>query len=201
MRHQRLTGPHANSLGRIAVSLLAVLLTTLMATQIAFADAPDSSGVVSHFHYWDDGFYYYDEADGLTALIGPEDLPPEQGCVGEGFDDPLVGVLVQMPSGATKLNIRQGATHVGVYDMTLPEICQTAIGGGTVEPLYAGWMSTVYNENNVGAGHARAALGTSSHGIVWDGDGSRCVINAHDRAQITPDGEFNLLVSDINIVC
>lgn len=193
--------PRSSSLGRIAVSLLAAMLTTLMATQVASADPPDSSGVVSHFYEWDDGFAYYDEADGLLALIGSP--PPEQACVGEGFDeDPLVGVLVQMPSGATKLNIRQGATPVHVYyDVTIPEFCQTVLGGGAVEPLYAGWMSTVYNEYNVDAGQARAALGTSSHGMVWDSDGSRCVINAHDLAQITPDGDFTILVSDINIVC
>lgn len=189
--------PRVNRLGRIAGSLLAALLTTLLATQVALADPPDSSGVVSHF-YGIGSFSYYED-DGLTALGGP---PPEQGCFGQGFDDLAVFTLLETPSGVFKVNIRQGPTPVFVYDLTLDEICGTLIGGGTVEPLYVGEMTTVYNETHPAPGHSLAVtFGTSSHGTVWDADGNQCLFSGHDRVQITRDGAFKWLASDIVIKC
>lgn len=191
--------PRVHHLGRIAGSLLAALLTTLLATQIALADAPGSSGIVSRLidH---GGFSYYDAGDNLTALGGP---PAEEGCVGEGFDDPAMVMLVELPNGVLKVNVRQGPTDVFVYEGTLDEICQTVIEGGTVEPLYVGWMSTVLNDNDGGASLTRGnSFGLSSHGMVWDvTDGNRCALSAHARLQITRDAEFLVRTEGINISC
>lgn len=190
--------PRVNRLGTIAGSLLAALLTTLLATQIAVADAPDSSGVASHF-YDIAAFAYNDEADGLTALGGP---PPEEGCFGEGFDDLALFLVVEEPSGALKVHIRQGPTPVSVYDLTLDQICETIIGGGAVQPLYVGWMSTVLNDNDAEVSLTRTnSFGGSSHGMVWDGVGNQCAFSAHDRLQVTRDEEFRVLSSEINISC
>jgi hypothetical protein len=190
--------PSVHQVGRVAGSLLAALLITLLATQVAVAAAPGSSGVVSRF--WDaGGFSYYDAADGLTALGGP---PPEEGCFGEGFDDPAFVTLVEMPSGALKVTIRQGPTPIFVYEGTVDDICGTILGGGAVEPLYVGSVSSVLTDNDGQASLTRVnAFGSASHGTVWDAAGNPCAFSAHVRMQVTLDGVELVRSQDINISC
>ena len=191
--------PSVHHLGRVAGSLLAAMLITLLATQVAAAAAPGSSGVVSRF-WASGGFGYYDAADGLLALGGP---PPEEGCFGEGFDDyPALVTLVDTPSGAQKLTIRQGPTPIYVYAVTGGDICAIYLGGGAVEPLYVGSVSSVLTDNDNQVSLTRVnAFGTASHGTVWDAAGNACAFSAHARLQVTLDGEELVRSQAINISC
>jgi hypothetical protein len=97
---------------RLALLTLAVAVCLVEVGQ-AGADPPaDPPGPVSRFT---DVFAsaYMDPADGLVALGGP---PPEQGCFGQGFDDPADFQIVELPSGPIKILIRDVDQPMWLYE-------------------------------------------------------------------------------------
>lgn len=183
---------------RTIVALACATLVTLSLAQVASAEPPPSSGAVTRFT---DVFAvaYFDEADGLVALGGP---PPEEGCIGEGFDDPAEIMEVLTGSGVLMGHIIQVDLPVFVYDLTLGFPCEILAAGGTVEPLFVGTIRTVWNDNDFIVTGTRAnSFGGSSTGWVTDADGNACRFSAHVRLLISPDGEFRVLTEDITIAC
>jgi hypothetical protein len=178
--------------------LTAGILLVLLTAQIAVAAPPDTSGVVTR--YTDVlAISYIDEKDGLIALGGP---PPEEGCFGEGFDDPAQFMEVQTPAGPIVAVAHQAQLDVFVYDLTLGHPCEIIEAGGTPIPLYTGTMRTVANDNDLEVSLTRTnSFGARSTGWVEDADGNRCQFSAHVRLQITRDEEFRVLTEGITIAC
>ena len=190
--------PYAPHRRQVLGSFAAGALAALLMAQVAIAGPPASSGPVERFVDFF-GAGYVDEADGLVALGGP---PPEEGCLGLGFDDPADIMLVHTAAGPIKALARQGDTPVFVYDLTLGHPCEIIEAGGTPVPLYVGSMSTIATDNDVEASLTRAnSFGSSSRGWVFDADGNRCHLSAHVRLQIARDGEFRVLNEGITIAC
>jgi hypothetical protein len=190
--------PHAPHPRQIAVSFAAGTLAALLIAQVAIAGPPASSGAVERFIDVA-GAAYFDEADGLIALGGP---PPEEGCFGLGFDDPADFMLVQTAAGPIKVLVKQGATPVFVYDLTLGHPCEIIEGGGTPVPLFVGTMSTIANDNDRDVSLTRVnSFGASSTGWVSDADGNACRFSAHVRLLITRNDEFKVVTEGITISC
>jgi hypothetical protein len=181
----------------LAAFPLTVALLALVTAQ-GVAAPPDISGVVTRYT---DVFAvaYVDETDGLIALGGP---PPEEGCFGEGFDDPAQFMEVQTSAGPIVVVAHQAQLDVSVYDLTLGHPCEIIEAGGTPIPLYTGSMRTVANDNDLEASLTRTnSFGASSSGWVEDADGNHCRFSAHVRLQITRDEEFRVLTEGITIAC
>jgi hypothetical protein len=179
-------------------ALTAAILTTMLTGQLAMAAPPGSSGVVTRFT---EAFAvsYIDEADGLIAVGGP---PPEEGCFGEGFDDPAEFMNVQTPAGPILAKVHQAVSDVFVYDLTLGHPCEILDAGGTPLPLYTGTWRTVGNDNDLHVTLTRTnSFGFRSAGWVEDAEGDRCRISAHVRLLITRQGEFRVVNEGITLAC
>ena len=182
----------------LAAFPLTLALLALVTAQMALAAPPDTSGVVTRYT---DVFAtgYVDEKDGLIALGGPA---PEEGCFGEGFDDPAQFMDVQTPAGPIVVVGHQAEIDVFVYDLSLGDPCEIIAAGGTPIPLYTGTMRTVLNDNDLEVSLTRTnSFGAHSTGWVEDADGNRCRFSAHVRLQITRDEEFRVLTEGITIAC
>ncbi len=174
-------------------------LALLLTASLAIAAPPDSSGVV--IRYTDVGFAagYVDEKDGLIALGGP---PPEEGCLGEGFDDPAQFMDVQTPAGPVLGKVHQAVAEVFVYDLTSGHPCEILEAGGTPIPLYSGTWRTVGNDNDLNVTLTRTnSFGFRSTGWVEDADGDVCRITAHVRLLITRQEEFRVVNEGITLAC
>lgn len=90
----------------LIVALLAAVL--LLIPTAARADAPDQAGVVERTPFFSAWIF---AGDGLIGLTGPS---LEQGCLGQGFLEPLATV-VTTPNGATLTTLTH-SDQVWVFD-------------------------------------------------------------------------------------
>jgi hypothetical protein len=184
---------------RLALLTLAVAVCLVEVGQ-AGADPPaDPPGPVSRFT---DVFAsaYMDPADGLVALGGP---PPEQGCFGQGFDDPADFQIVELPSGPIKILIRDVDQPMWLYEASsIEEICEAVFAGMIPEPVASGTVRTVLNDNDADVSLTRSnAFGDTSTGILQRADGTACHFSASFRAIVTKKDEFRVLKEDIRSNC
>jgi hypothetical protein len=166
--------------------LLAMIGTLVVAMSVAapvladFGNGPDDSGVVSRGEY-PFGLAFIDPDAGLVALGGP---PPEQGCVGEGFEDADF-LIVETPAGAVKILVHDVEPFF-IYEATsIPEICEAVFTTG-IDPIAVGADIAVrYNENG-------NYLGGNANGVVYDDDGKAWSFHGNSKIFIAQNGDLEI---------
>jgi hypothetical protein len=182
---------------RTRVSMVAMVAALLLGVigLPGYANPPDESGVVERF---DVGIFYFFEGDGFVALGGP---PPEEGCIGEGFDDLLTVQAVDHGDGVQNF-LTRGDQDLWVYAASsVDQVCETLAGGGTPELLASGTVRLVALDNDIDVSGTRTnSFGGSVSGRLETPDGGSCRFRGTERYTIQ-DGEFRVLVSEAVLTC
>jgi hypothetical protein len=119
-------------------------VATLLAAIAAAADdgGPDDSGILHRGHYTF-GMAFIDSEAGLVAPGGP---PPDQGCVGEQFEEAEF-TEVATPAGAINALIRDTETFSINEAGSIDEVCEAALTT-SIEPIVVAENSKVVVTDN-----------------------------------------------------
>ena len=168
---------------------------------VAGADPPeDPPGPVSRFTE-PFAVAFVDVADGLVALGGP---PPELGCFGLGFEDNLADFqIVELPSGPVKVLAHDADMPIFLYEASsIEEICELVFEGVIPEPIAAGVVRVVLNDNDRDVTGTRTnSFGSAATGTLQDSDGNPCRFSGTFRALITREFEFRVVNEGITTTC
>lgn len=178
---------------RLAAAALLLVAAAAGPAAADYSNGPDESGVVDRAAM-PFGASFID--GGLVALGGP---PPEQGCLGEGFEDVDV-LVVETPAGAIKGLIHDVQTF-WIYEATsIGEVCEAALTTG-IEPLAVGDATVRWNDNfaNYEPGSRTNTFGGNANGTVHDADGNAWSFHGSVRLMIDRDGEFEVIKETIRL--
>jgi len=174
----------------------ATLLAAIAAPAAADHGGPDDSGVVHRGHY-PFGMAFIDSEAGLVALGGP---PPEQGCIGEGFD--LASIMeVATPSGAIKVLIRDVETFYIYEAGSIGEVCEAALTVG-IEPIAVAENSKVVvtdNFVNYEPGSRTNVWGGNANGTAYDAEGNAWSFHGNQKLKLDKDGNFTLISDTVKL--
>ena len=179
------------------LGVAAMLLATVAAPAAAnFDNGPDEAGAVfrANFPF---GRAFEDPEAGLVALGGP---PPEQGCLGEGFDEADFQ-FVETPAGPVKVLIHHVETFFIYEAESIGEVCEAVLTTG-IDPIAVGDAINVrFNDNfsNYQPGSRANPFGGNANGTVYDADGNAWSFHGNVKLKIDRDGNFELVQETIKL--
>ena len=179
------------------LGVAAMLLATVAAPAAAnFDNGPDEAGAVfrANFPF---GLAFEDPEAGLVALGGP---PPEQGCLGEGFDEADFQ-FVETPAGPVKVLIHHVETFFIYEAESIGEVCEAVLTTG-IDPIAVGDAINVrFNDNfdNYEPGSRANPFGGIANGTVYDDDGNAWRFHGNVKLKIDRDGNFELVQETIKL--
>jgi hypothetical protein len=173
-----------------------IVVAAMAAPALAnFSNGPSEAGVVERGHY-PFGLAFFDAEAGLIALGGP---PPEQGCLGEGFEDADFQ-FVATPAGPVKLLIHDTQTFY-IYEATdLGDICEAVLNGG-LDPLAVGDANVRFNDNfdNYEPGSRANSFGGNANGTVYDANGDAWSFHGNLKLKLDNDGNFEVITETVKL--
>lgn len=175
---------------------MVVLATTAAPALANFSNGPGEAGVVERGQY-PFGLAFFDTEAGLIALGGP---PPEQGCLGEGFEDADFQ-FVNTPAGPVKVLIHDTQTFY-IYQATdLGEICEAVLNGGGIDPLAVGDATVRFNDNfdNYEPGSRANPFGGNANGTVYDANGDAWSFHGNVKLKLDRNGNFDLITETVKL--
>jgi hypothetical protein len=180
-------------LGAAATLLLGAVVAPAAAN---FDNGPDEAGVVfrANFPF---GFGLQDPGAGLVALGGPS---PEQGCLGEGFEEADFQ-FVETPAGPVKVLIHDVETFFIYEASSIDEVCEAALTTG-IDPIAVGDAINVrFNDNfdNYEPGSRANPFGGNANGTVYDVDGNAWSFHGNQKLKIDGDGNFEVVSETIKL--
>ena len=176
---------------------MAILLAAMAAPAVAnFDNGPDEAGNVfrANFPF---GLAFQDSAAGLVALGGP---PPEQGCIGEGFEEANFQ-FVETPAGPVKVLIHDVETFYIFEAGSIGEVCEAALTTG-IEPIAVGeGINVRFNDNFDGfePGSRANPFGGNANGTVYDADGNAWSFHGNVKLKIDRDGNFEVVSETVKL--
>lgn len=179
------------------LGVAAMLLAKVAAPAVAnFDNGPDEAGAVfrANFPF---GLAFEDPEAGLVALGGP---PPEQGCLGEGFDEADFQ-FVETPAGPVKVLIHHVETFFIYEAESIGEVCEAVLTTG-IDPIAVGDAINVrFNDNfeNYEPGSRANPFGGIANGTVYDDDGNAWSFHGNVKLKIDRDGNFELVQETIKL--
>ncbi len=172
----------------LPIVVLAGFLLGLVATAAA-ADPPSASGAVTRSNE-PIGFFY--EGDGFVLVGGP---PFEEGCLGEGFLEPLIS-FVARGDGTTLARFQTDGEQIRIYE-----------GDSFFEDVLFPSCDAIFDEDPatvpaqpiaIGSGRMSSRVRTEVDGIervanwlngkVVDQEGTRWHVRGHVRFTVTESG-------------
>ena len=174
----------------------AMLIAAIAAPAAADHGGPDESGVVHRGHY-PFGMAFVDSGAGLVALGGP---PPEQGCVGEGFE--LADIMeLATPAGAVKVLIRDTETF-WIYEAgSIDEVCEAVFTTG-IDPIAVAENSkVVFTDSfaNYEPGSSTNVWGGNANGTAYDAEGNAWSFHGNQKLMVDKDGDFTLIHDTVKL--
>ena len=176
-----------------AAMLLATAATPAAAN---FDNGPDEAGSVfrANFPY---GFALQDADAGLVALGGP---PPEQGCLGEGFEEADFQ-FVETPAGPIKLLIHDVEEFFIYEASSIDEVCEAVLTTG-IDPIAVGdGINVRYNDNfdNYEPGSRANPFGGNVNGKVYDAYGDSWSFHGNLKLKLDKEGNFEVVTETIKL--
>jgi hypothetical protein len=173
-------------------------VATLLAAIAAAADhgGPDDSGILHRGHYTF-GMAFIDSEAGLVAPGGP---PPDQGCVGEQFEEAEF-TEVATPAGAINALIRDTETFSINEAGSIDEVCEAALTTG-IEPIVVAENSKVVvtdNYLNYEPGSRANPFGGNANGTAYDADGNAYSFHGNQKLKLDKDGNFILIRDTVKL--
>ena len=175
---------------------VAALLAAIAAPAAADHGGPDDSGVVHRGHY-PFGMAFEDSEAGLVALGGP---PPEQGCLGDGFEEADFTV-VETPAGAVKILIKDTETFFIYEAGSIGEVCDAVFNGG-IDPIAVAMDSkVVFTDNfaNYEPGSRTNVWGGNANGTAYDAEGNAWSFHGNQKLMVDKDGNFTLISDTVKL--
>ncbi len=160
-----------------------------------FSNGPEFAGSVfrGNFPF---GIAFEDAEAGLVALGGP---PPEQGCLGEGFEEADFQV-VETPAGPVKLVVHDVETFFIYAASSIGEVCEAALTTG-IDPIAVGEANVRFNDNfaNYEPGSRGNPFGGNANGTVYDSDGNAWSFHGNQKFFLDSNGNFQVLAETIKL--
>jgi hypothetical protein len=185
---------------KVVVAVVTVVLSGMMAAPAVanFSNGPDEAGVVERFSS-PFGLAFEDADAGLVALGGP---PPEQGCVGEGFEDYFGDFQAVSTAAGPVILVVQAEIPFYVYEATsVFEVCEAVIDEGR-QPIAAGENIAVRltdNFANYEPGSRSNPFGANANGTVYDAKGDAWSFHASQKFKLDRDGNFTVLTEKVKL--
>jgi hypothetical protein len=181
----------------LVVVALLVLVAAMAAPVLANpSNGPDEAGAVfrANFPF---GLGLEDPEAGLVALGGP---PPEQGCLGLGFEEADFQ-FVETPAGPVKLLIHDVEPFFIYAASSIDEVCEAVLNGG-IDPIAVGEAINVRftdNFDNYEPGSRANPFGANANGTVYDADGNAWSFHGNLKLKIDKDGNFEIVQETIKL--
>lgn len=180
----------------VLVALLVMVAAMAAPASANFSNGPDEAGAVfrANFPF---GLAFADADAGLVALGGP---PPEQGCLGEGFEEADFQFVVT-PAGPVKVLIHDVETFYIYEASDIDEVCEAVVAGETVEPLAVGEANVRFNDNfeNFEPGKRANPFGGNANGTVYDGDGNAWSFHGNVKLKLDREGNFEVISETVKL--
>jgi hypothetical protein len=167
----------------LAFVLLALLIVSLQAVSADFSNGPTNpgGGIVTRFEE-PFGYHIPDYDAGISAFIGGD---PVKDCMGEDPGFELVSIQdALVDDDANRIVSVLHGDDLTVTVWPFPDFdCELLL---TVEPIAVGTVDLRLTDNDVfvyeNPNHKHVnAFGVMANGTVYDGDGKKMKLNAHDR--------------------
>jgi hypothetical protein len=179
----------------VLVALLVMVAAMAAPASANFSNGPDEAGSVfrANFPF---GAAFIDAGAGLVALGGP---PPEQGCLGEGFEEADFQ-FVETPAGPVKLLIHDVETFFIYEASSIDEVCEAVFTTG-IDPIAVGEANVRFNDNfdNYEPGSRANPFGANANGTVYDGDGNAWSFHGNSKLKIDRDGNFEVVTETVKL--
>ncbi len=185
---------------KVVVAVMTVMLSGMMATPAVanFTNGPYEAGMVERFSV-PFGLVFVDADAGLVALGGP---PPEQGCLGQGFEDYFGDVQEVSTAAGPVTAVAHAAIPFHIYEGTsIPEVC-TAVFEDGLEPIAAGDNITVRSTDNFAnyePGSRSSPFGANANGTVYDAQGDAWSFHGNQKLKLDRDGNFKVLTDTVKL--
>jgi hypothetical protein len=185
---------------KVVVVVMTVVLSGMMAAPAVgnFSNGPDEAGVVERFSL-PFGLSFEDADAGLVALGGP---PPEQGCVGQGFEDNVGDFQAVQTAAGPVILVVQAEIPFYVYEGTsVFEVCAAVLDDG-LQPIAAGENIAVRltdNFWNYEPGSRSNPFGANANGTVYDAEGDAWSFHASQKFKLDRDGNFTVRTESVRL--
>lgn len=184
-----------------AVAALALGGLASSSVSANYSNGPSEAGVVERGQF-PFAQAFVDAEAGLVALGGP---PPEEGCLGLGFDD-FIGDFqgANTPAGPV-VGIVQATQPFYIFQASgIGEVCEAALTTG-IDPLAVGEDIRVVGTDNlanldeIGPGPRNNVFGANATGTVFDADGNAWSFQGSVRLSIDRDGNFEVIKETVKL--